>query len=69
MFQKSSVTMRPAYEHILPTAMEGNVFTGVCQSFCPQSTSWLLGHCSSMLATRSLLRRAQYESYRNAFLL
>ena len=29
---------------LLPTASEGNVFRGVCQSFCSQSASWLLGH-------------------------
>ena len=32
-------------------------------SFCPQSASWLLGHCSS------LLERGRYTSYWNAFLL
>ena len=47
---------------LLPTAKEGNVFTGVCQSFCSQPASWLLGHCSS------LLRRGRYASYWNAFL-
>ena len=30
------------WHEYLPTAREGNVFTGVCQSFCPQSASWLL---------------------------
>ena len=48
---------------IIPTPREGNVFTGICQSFCSQSASWLLGNCSS------LLRRGQYASYWNAFLL
>ena len=48
--------------YLLPIAREGNVFTGVCQSFCSQSASWLLGHCSS------LLRRGRYASYWKAFL-
>ena len=43
----------------LPTAREGNVFTGVC----PQSVSWLLVHCSA------LLQRGRYASYSNDFLL
>ena len=47
----------------LPTASEGNVFTGVCQSFCSQLTSWLLGHCSSFLQC------GRYASYWNAPLL
>ena len=34
---------------LLPNAREGNVFTGVCQLFCSQSGSCLLGHCSSLL--------------------
>ena len=46
----------------LPTAKEGNVFTGVCQSFCSQLASWLLSHCSSFLW------RGRYASYWNAFL-
>ena len=46
----------------LLAAREGNVFTGVCQLFCPQSASWLLVHCSS------LLQRGRYASYWNAFL-
>ena len=46
----------------LPTTREGNVFIGVCQSFCSQLVSWLLGH------SLSLLRRGQYTSYWNAFL-
>ena len=45
---------------LLPTAREGNAFTGV--SFCPQSASWLLVHCSS------LLRHGRYASYWNVFL-
>ena len=48
---------------LLPTAREGNVFTGVCKSFCTQSASWLLSHCSS------LLWLGRYASYWNAFLL
>ena len=65
----------------LPTAREGNVFTGVCQSVCLQSASWLLGHCSSLLAgssvlilvgysvtDSSLIPRSRYASYWNAFL-
>ena len=28
---------------------QSNVVRAVCQSFCPQSASWLLGHCSSLL--------------------
>ena len=47
----------------LPTAREGNVCTGICQSFCSQPALWLLSHCSS------LLRRGRYASYWNAFLL
>ena len=47
----------------LPTAREGNVFTGVCQSFCSLLASWLLRHCSS------LSWRGRYASYWNAFLL
>ena len=51
-------------EFMLATAREGNAFTGVCQSFCSQLVHgysvtthpcWLLGLCSSLLATRSLL--------------
>ena len=34
-----------------------------CLSFCLQSASWLLGHCSS------LLQCSRYASYWNAFLL
>ena len=49
-----------AVQYLLPTAREGNVFTGVCPS---QLASWLLGHCSS------LLRRGRYASYWNAFLV
>ena len=48
---------------LLPTAREGNVFTGVRQSFCSQSASWLLGLCSS------LLQCGRYASYWNVFLL
>ena len=40
---------------LLPTSREGNIFTGL--SFCPQSTSCLLVHCSS------LLRRGRQVSY------
>ena len=47
---------------ILPTTRELNVFRGICQSFCSQSASWLLSHCSS------LLKRGRYASYWNAFL-
>ena len=47
----------------LPIARQGNVFVGICQSFCSQSASWLLGHCSS------LLQCSQWASYWNAFLL
>ena len=41
---------------LLPTATarEGKVFRGVCQSFCSQLASWLLGHCSSLLWPRIL---------------
>ena len=35
----------------LPTAREGNGFADICQSFCPQSASWLLGHCYGVLDT------------------
>ena len=56
---------------LLPTAREGNVFTGVCHSVhnWPHGYSvtahpcWLLGHYSS------LLQRGRYASYWNAFLL
>ena len=47
---------------LLPTAREANVFTGISQSFCSESTSWLLSPCSS------LLQRGRYASYWNAFL-
>ena len=42
--------------NLSPTARESNGFTGVYQSFCPQSASLLLVHCSS------LLRRCRYAS-------
>ena len=50
--------MRPEWTYHRPqgNTREGNVFTGVCQSFCPQSASWLLVHCWS------LLRRCRYAS-------
>ena len=44
-----------------PEGGGGNFFRGVCQSFCPQPASWLLGHCSS------LLKSGRYASYWNAF--
>ena len=34
---------------------QGKVMFSQCVSFCPQSESCLLGHCSSLLATRSLV--------------
>ena len=45
-----------AYHHLFPTARR--------VSFCSQSASWLLGHCSSL----SLIRHGRYTSYWNAFL-
>ena len=51
---------KPHYNYFLLTAREGNVFTSVCQSFCSQSASWLLDHCSSFL---------RHGQYWNAFLL
>ena len=56
---------------LLPTAREGNVFTGICHSvhnwphdyLVTAHPCWLLGHCLS------LLRRGWYASYWNAFLL
>ena len=45
---------------LLPTAREGNVFTGVCQSFCSQLASWLLHNCSSL---------SRYASYWECFLV
>ena len=45
------------------TAREGNVFTGVCQSFRSQSASWLLSHCLSLLGC------GRYASYLSAFLI
>ena len=39
---------------LLPTAREGNVFTGVCQSFCPQSVSWLLSRWLFLVMARSV---------------
>ena len=48
---------------LLSTKREGNVFRGVCQSFCSQSASGLFDHCSS------LLQCGRYVSCWNAFLL
>ena len=47
---------------LFSTARKGNVSTGVCQSFCSQLASWLLGHCPSFLW------HGRYASYWNAFL-
>ena len=52
----------PSVASFLPTARKGNVFTSVCQSFCPQSALRLLGHCSYLLWC------SRYTSYWNAFL-
>ena len=56
---------------LLPAATklgQGNIFTSVCQEFCPQSALWTLGRHAHPCWILGHLRRSRYALYCNAFL-